>query len=90
VLIAVVLAVGLAAHGAEAQQAACVPRVGLLHQSSPEFGKLSGDEFREGMRSLGWIEGSTFSIEERFANGNPAQLAANAAELAARYSETIG
>src|SRR5262249_55073537 len=40
-------------------------------------------EFREGMRSLGWIEGSTISIADRFAHGDPARLSANAAELAA-------
>jgi putative ABC transport system substrate-binding protein len=79
----------LAARGVAAQQVAGVPRVGLLHQTSVEFGKLSGDEFREGMRSLGWIEGRTFSIEERFANGDLAQLAADAARLAADKVDVI-
>jgi putative ABC transport system substrate-binding protein len=88
-LLMVVLATGVAARGVAAQQVTGVPRVGLLHQTTPDFGKLSGDEFREGMRSLGWIEGSTITIEDRFANGDPAQLAANAAEFAAAKVDVI-
>jgi putative ABC transport system substrate-binding protein len=79
----------LGVRGVAAQQVAGVPRVGLLHLNSVEFGKLSGDEFRDGMRSLGWIEGRTFSIEERFANGDLAQLAADAARLAADKVDVI-
>jgi putative ABC transport system substrate-binding protein len=41
------------------------------------------------MRSLGWIEGSTIAIEDRFADGNPAQLSANAAEFAAAKVDVI-
>ena len=88
-LLAVMLAVGVAASGVMAQQVAGVPRVGLLHQTSSEFGRLSGEEFREGMRALGWIEGNTFAIEERFANGDLAQLTANAAGLAAAKVDVI-
>jgi putative ABC transport system substrate-binding protein len=88
-LLAAVLAVTAAACGAAAQQVSGVPRVGMLHQTSAEFGKLSGDEFREGMRSLGWIEGSTITIEDRFANGDPAQEAANAVEFAVSKVDVI-
>jgi putative tryptophan/tyrosine transport system substrate-binding protein len=65
-----------------AQQKA-MPVIGLLHQTSPEQGTRAADEFRQGMRSLGWIEGGTVTIEDRFADGDPVRLAANAAELAA-------
>jgi putative ABC transport system substrate-binding protein len=41
------------------------------------------------MRSLGWIEGSTVIIVDRFANGDPARLSANAAELAAAKVDVI-
>src|SRR5204863_8095204 len=74
--------------GVTAQQIAGVPRVGLLHQTTSEVGP-SGDEFREGMRALGWIEGSTYVIEERFANGDLAQLADDAAGLAAVKVDVI-
>ena len=41
------------------------------------------------MRSLGWIEGSTISIEDRFADGNAARLSANAAEFVAAKVDVI-
>jgi hypothetical protein len=78
----VILVAGFTAHGVAAQVFG-VPHVGLLHWSSPEMGRLAAGEFREGMRSLGWIEGSTISIEDRFADGNAARLSANAAEFVA-------
>ena len=80
-LLAMILVAGFAAHGVAAQVSG-VPHVGLLHWTSPAWAPASG-EFREGMRSLGWIEGSTISIEDRFADGNAARLSANAAEFVA-------
>ena len=72
-----------------AQQKA-MPRVGLLHPNSLEQGGAwSRDEFREGMRSLGWIEGRTVLIEYRFANGDPALLSTKAAELVAAKVDVI-
>jgi len=90
-LVAAIFVVAGAASGAVAQQVPRMPRVGLLLQGSPEtvVGRLAGGEFREGMRSLGWIEGSTVAIEDRFAKGDPARLAANAAELAADKVDVI-
>ena len=41
------------------------------------------------MRSLGWTEGSNFSIEYRFANGDPARLSADAVDLAAAKVNVI-
>jgi putative ABC transport system substrate-binding protein len=41
------------------------------------------------MRSLGWTEGSNFSIEYRFANGDPERLSADAVELAAAKVDVI-
>jgi putative tryptophan/tyrosine transport system substrate-binding protein len=87
-LLAVILVAGFAAHGVAAQVSG-VPHVGLLHWPSPEMGRLSAGEFREGMRSLGWIEGSTISIEDRFADGNAARLSAQAAEFVAAKVDVI-
>jgi hypothetical protein len=81
-LLAALYGVGATVCGVTAQQVSRVPHVGVLLENSPGRAH-AGDEFREGMRSLGWIEGSTISIEELFANGDPALLSANAAELAA-------
>src|SRR5215831_13681083 len=88
-LLALILAEAATPGRAGAQQVSGVPRVGLLHLPSPQLGRLAAGEFREGMRSLGWIEGSTITIEDRFASGDPARLAADAAELAADKVDVI-
>jgi putative ABC transport system substrate-binding protein len=80
----VVTAVGGLACGATAQPISDVPRVGLL-----VLGSREQIEFREGMRSLGWIEGSNISIESRFANDNPGRLFVNATDLAAAKVDVI-
>src|SRR5260370_35111446 len=78
-----VLAVAAATGEALAQQVSGLPRVGVLHLESPERAALTSNEFRDGMRSLGWIDGATVIIEDRFASGDPVRLAANAAEFVA-------
>jgi len=88
-LLAMILAAGFAARDVAAQPVSRAPRVGLLHWSSPEMGRLAAGEFREGMRSLGWIDGSTILIEDRFANGDATRLSANAAELVAAKVDVI-
>ena len=88
-LLAVILTAAITGGGVAAQQVSGVPHVGLLHWPRPEMGRLAAGEFREGMRSLGWIEGSTISIEDRFADGNAARLSANAAEFVAAKVHVI-
>jgi putative tryptophan/tyrosine transport system substrate-binding protein len=62
---AVLLAAPLAA---EAQQAGKVPRVGfLLPGSRSESVHRVVDEFRQGLRELGYVEGQTIAIEYRWA-----------------------
>ncbi len=39
------------------------------------------DGFREGLRALGWIEGQNYSLELRYAQGNPDALRSVLAEL---------
>jgi putative ABC transport system substrate-binding protein len=89
IVLALFLAAGVVPGGTAAQQISGLPRVGVLAPSSPEQSGRSVDDFREGMRSLGWIEGSTVSIEARFANGDPAVLSANAADLVAEKVDVI-
>jgi hypothetical protein len=69
-----ILVAGFAAHGVAAQVSG-VPHVGLLHWTSPAWAPASG-EFREGMRSLGWIEGSTIMVEAILHGRQPAELTA--------------
>ena len=91
IVLALIFAVGATACGVAAQQVARVPRVGVLApiSISPEQSGGGVNDFREGMRSLGWIEGSNVSIEARFANGDPALLSANAADLVAERVDVI-
>ena len=72
-----------------AQRLSGVPRVGVLAPLSPEHNGKSVDDFRTGMRALGWIDGGNVSIEVRFANGDPALLSANAADLVAERVDVI-
>ena len=58
-----------AAHG---QQSAKVPRIGFLVTApfdTPEF-RESRDPFLQGMRELGYVEGQSFIVEYRSAEGN--------------------
>ena len=59
-----VLAAPLAA---EAQQAAKIPRVGILRPGSPPDPYV--DAFRQGLRDLGWVEGQSIALEYRWAKG---------------------
>ncbi|MBL8700802.1 MAG: ABC transporter substrate-binding protein [Alphaproteobacteria bacterium] len=56
------------------------------HPRGPRIGILDDGPnwifFREAMRELGYVEGSTIAYEYRAADGNPERLAAAAAELA--------
>lgn len=67
-----------------------VPRLGLAQQSSKvwRIGYIAPggpsdftDEFRNGMRDLGYVEGKNVLIEWRFAHGDFRRLPAQAAEL---------
>jgi putative ABC transport system substrate-binding protein len=64
---------------AEAQQGDKVSRVG--HLSSLDAPTVNHEAFREGLRQLGWIEGKTLIIENRFAGRDRERLAAGAADL---------
>jgi putative ABC transport system substrate-binding protein len=66
---------------AGAQQAGRVARIGYLGASSAtESGGLRR-AFGEGLRDLGWIEGKTVFVEERWAEGKLERLPELAAEL---------
>ena len=73
------LAVPLAA---PAQQAAKIPRVGVLRPGNPPPGDFGQREaFEGGLRDLGWTPGTSILIEYRYAEGKPERLPELAAEL---------
>ena len=81
-----VLAGGLAA---EAQQTGKVWRVGRLSPSLRETDAPLLHAFRTGMRSFGWIDGQTFTVEDRFAEGKPERLPQLAADLVRQHVDVI-
>jgi putative tryptophan/tyrosine transport system substrate-binding protein len=68
---------------ARAQQAGKVPRIGFLLFASADDGPYQKliNEFRNGLRELGYVEGRNISIEYRYAGGSHDRLAEMAAEL---------
>jgi putative tryptophan/tyrosine transport system substrate-binding protein len=81
-------AVLAAPYTVEAQQAGKIPRVGILAQNSPLW-----EDFRQGLRDLGYVEGRTIVIEYRWGEGSDErfpQLAADLARLGADVIVTWG
>ena len=67
---------------ARAQQAGRVPKIGYLSPVSAKSGFMLRDEmFRQGLRELGYVDGSNIVIEYRFADGQFDRLPALAGEL---------
>lgn len=67
---------------AKAQQARKVPVVGFLHPGFPGTGAITAfTGLSEGLRDLGYVEGETIKIEDRWALGKPEALPGFAQEL---------
>src|SRR5262245_2537164 len=66
---------------AQAQQPKKVPRIGLLLPSSQSFNALRINAFRQGLHTLGYIEGKNIVIEYRYAEGKLDRLPDLATEL---------
>src|ERR1051325_4979580 len=72
----------------EAQQRK-IPRIGFLIAVSASASADRVKEFRQGLRELGYAEGSNVLIEYRYAEGDLARLAALAVELVDRKVDII-
>jgi putative ABC transport system substrate-binding protein len=81
-LILLGLVVFVPERAAHAQQTRGVPRIGWLVPGTAAVYGAFLEEFRLGMRDLGYVEGRTYVIEYRFADGNMDRLPVLAAELA--------
>ena len=64
-----------------AQQADKMPRVGVLWPYTQAIASPFADAFREDLRGLGYVEGRTVLLEERWAEGALDRLPSLAAEL---------
>ncbi len=74
---------------AEAQQVNKVPHIGFLAITSPRDMSLRMAAFRQGLRELGYLEGRTISIDDRYAEGKIDRLQAMTAELVERKADVI-
>lgn len=70
-----------AALTAEAQRAGKTARVGVLWPYSPTATSPFADALRQGLRELGYVEGKSVVLEERWAEGRLDRLPSLAAEL---------
>src|SRR5215475_2926289 len=66
---------------AEAQRPTTVHRIGFLSYASPSLTHHFLEAFRHGLHEHGYVEGTHFTIESRYAEGDPARLPGLAAEL---------
>jgi putative tryptophan/tyrosine transport system substrate-binding protein len=90
--VALVVAVVFAALPARAQNPSPVYRVGFLaarFPSTPSHADIYYDAFRDGLRSLGYVEGRNLVIEWRFAEDRAERLPALASELAAMNLDVL-
>jgi putative tryptophan/tyrosine transport system substrate-binding protein len=71
------------------QQTAKVPRVGWLATGSPTSYRFSLTAFRDGLKALGYVEGTDITIEYRWAEGNIGRLAELASELVQQGVDVI-
>ena len=75
-------------HSVQAQQRK-IPRIGFLLAVSASTSADRVNEFRQGLRELGYAEGSNVLVEYRYAEGDLARLAALAVELVDRKVDII-
>jgi putative ABC transport system substrate-binding protein len=86
--LATVLVLALAFSG-EAQQLKKAPLIGYLSRSSASGNLPRIQALREGLRELGHIEGESFLIEYRYADGSSERLSSLATELVRRNPDVI-
>ena len=91
VLVAAVCFLALAAIWAstDAQPASKIPKIGFLSQTTRDGAATLLDAFRQGMRELGYVEGKTFVLDARFAEGHSERISELARELVSRKVDVI-
>src|SRR6266849_5401991 len=80
-IVALILSLLAAALAANAQPSPKVPRIGVLSGSALTPDARNRDAFLQGLHALGYVEGQTIVLEERWAEGKIERLPDLAAEL---------
>jgi putative ABC transport system substrate-binding protein len=70
-----------AARGAEAQQPKKLYRIGMIERTSTVTNATNVNSFRQGLRELGYVEGESFVIEYRSADGRDDRFPGLATDL---------
>ena len=74
----------------QAQQAKRVPRIAILwHAANANEEGPYLAAVRQGLKDLGYVEGSTITVEDRFPNEEPERFRAMAAELASMKPDVL-
>src|SRR5437762_13594019 len=74
---------------AQAQQQPKMPRIGFLTNNSSTGLAAADEAFRQGLHTLGYVEGKSRVIEYRDGEGKGDRLAEMAAELVRRKKDVI-
>ena len=80
-IITLILSLLVAPLAAEAQPSPHVPRIGVLSWNTLTTGARNRDAFLQGLHALGYVEGQTIVLEERWAEGKLERLPDLAADL---------
>ena len=80
-VLALVFLLLVAPLAAEVQATRKIAQVGIVASTSPAVGRHAVDAFRGGLRELGYIEGQSIVIEERWAEGKLERFADLIADL---------
>jgi putative ABC transport system substrate-binding protein len=88
-IVAFVLGVLAAPPAADAQQPAKVPRIGILTLISASSAPHLFEEFRQGLRERGYVEGQNIALEYRSPQGQADRLPSMAAELVSMKVDVI-
>ncbi len=65
----------------EAQGVGKVPKIGFVEAGSSSVNRHFADAFRQGLKELGYVEGESIEVDERWAEGNTERFPALLAEL---------
>src|SRR5690242_649389 len=84
-----VLALFAVVASAHAQPAARIARVGVLGGGSASANAARIEAFRRGLRDLGYAEGKTIIVDQRWAEGKVDRLPALGADLVQRKVDVI-